>query len=241
MHNPLVFLPGMMCDLRLYAMQLLEFGRDRSVTVVPITMGERIEEIASNILDRVPQKFALVGLSMGGIVAMEMLRRAPDRITRVALISSNSLAETPQSAAEYEPMIIKLRAGRLEEAVEALMPAEHIGPGTGRSAVMAEVMEMARDQGGEAIIRQIRAMQRRRDYQAVLRQCKVPALVLCGEQDGLTPVKRHKLMAELIPYAKLSVIEGVGHLPTLEAPRATNDALHTWLAQPYVLNSHLKV
>ncbi len=241
MHNPLVFLPGMMCDLRLYAMQLLEFGRDRSVTVVPITLGERIEEIASNILDRVPQKFALVGLSMGGIVAMEMLRRAPDRITRVALISSNSLAETPQSAAEYEPMIIKLRAGRLEEAVEALMPAEHIGPGTGRNAVMAEVMEMARDQGGEAIIRQIRAMQRRRDYQAVLRQCKVPALVLCGDQDGLTPVKRHRLMAELIPYAKLSVIEGVGHLPTLEAPRATNDALRAWLAQPYVLNSHLKI
>lgn len=237
MHNPLVFLPGMMCDLRLFAMQLLEFGRDRAVTVAPITMGERVEEIASNILDRVPPKFALAGASMGGIVAMEMLRRAPDRITRLALIGTNSLAETPQSAAEYEPMIIKLRAGRLEEAVEALMPAEHIGAGASRAGVLSEVMDMARDQGAEAIIRQIRALQKRRDYQSVLRRCKVPALVMCGDQDGMTPVKRHSLMAELIPYAKLSVIEGAGHLPTLERPTATNDALRGWLKQPFVLHT----
>ncbi|WP_299849311.1 alpha/beta hydrolase [uncultured Roseovarius sp.] len=240
MHTPVVFLPGMMCDLRLYAMQLLEFGRDRSVTVAPITMGERIEEIASNILDRVPPKFALVGLSMGGIVAMEMLRRAPDRITRIALLSTNSLAETPQSAADYEPLIIKLRSGQLEEAVQGLMPPEHIGAGTGRSAVMAELLEMAKDMGPEAIVRQIRALQRRRDYQSVLRKCKVPALVLCGDQDGLTPLKRHTLMAELIPYAELSVLEGVGHLPTLENPDATNAALHGWLKQPFVLRTRVE-
>lgn len=241
MHTPVVFLPGMMCDLRVFAMQLLEFGRDRAVTVAPVTMGERIEEIASNILDRVPPKFALVGLSIGGIVAMEILRRAPDRVTRLALISTNSLAETPQSAADYEPMIIKLRSGKLEEAVEGLMPPEHIAAGPGRAAVMAELLEMAGDMGPEAIIRQIRALQRRRDYQSVLRRCQVPALVLCGDQDNLTPVKRHTLMSELIPYAKLAVLEGVGHLPTLEAPSATNDALHSWLKQPFVLQSRVKV
>ncbi|WP_306113650.1 MULTISPECIES: alpha/beta fold hydrolase [unclassified Roseovarius] len=241
MHNPVVFLPGMMCDLRLFAWQLLEFGRDRAVTVAPITMGERIEEIASNILDRVPPKFALAGVSMGGIVAMEMLRRAPDRITRIALISTNSLAETPQSAAEYEPSIIKLRSGQLEEAVKALMPAEHIAAGAGRAAVLAELNEMAKDLGPEGIIKQLRALQRRRDYQSVLRKCKVPALVMCGDQDGLTPVKRHRLMAELIPYAELKVIEGAGHLPTLEQASKTNEALHGWLKQPFVLQAGAKV
>ena len=240
MTTPVVFLPGMMCDLRVFAWQLLEFGRNRSVTVAPITMGDRIEEIASNILDRVPPKFALVGLSMGGVVAMEILRRAPNRVTRLALISSNSLAETPQSAAEYEPQIIKLRAGKLEEAVQGLMPAEHIGAGPGRSAVLAELMEMARDMGPEAIVRQVRALQKRRDYQSVLRKCKVPALILCGDQDGLTPVKRHTLMAELMPYAELSVIEGAGHLPTLENPNATNAALHSWLKQPFVLHTRVE-
>ena len=241
MHNPVVFLPGMMCDLRLFAWQLLEFGRDRAVTVAPITMGERIEEIASNILDRVPQKFALAGASMGGVVAMEMLRRAPDRITRIALIGSNSLAETPQSAAEYEPSIIKLRSGQLEEAVKALMPPEHIAAGPGRAAVMAEVSEMARDMGPDAIIKQIRALQRRRDYQSVLRRCKVPALVVCGEEDGMAPVKRQSLMAELIPYAELAVIKGAGHLPTLEQASKTNTALHGWLKQPFVLQAGAKV
>ena len=237
MHNPMVFLPGMMCDLRLFASQLLEFGRERAVTVAPITMGERIEEIASNILDRVPPKFALAGVSMGGIVAMEILRRAPERVTRVALMSTNSLAETPQSAAEYEPLISKLRSGQLEEAVRGLMSPEHLAPGPGRSEVMDELLVMARDMGPDAIVRQIRALQRRRDYQSVLRRCKVPALVLCGDQDGLTPVKRHRLMAELIPYAELTVIEGAGHLPPLEKPIATNEALHAWLKQPFVLHT----
>lgn len=237
MHNPMVFLPGMMCDLRLFASQLLEFGRERAVTVVPITMGERIEEIASNILDRVPPKFALAGLSMGGIVAMEILRRAPDRVTRVALMSTNSLAETPQSAAEYEPLISKLRSGQMDEAINGLMPPQHLAPGTTRAEVMDELTVMAKDMGADAIVRQIRALQRRRDYQSVLRRCKVPAMVLCGDQDGLTPVKRHRLMAELMPYAELRVIEGAGHLPVLEQPAATNDALHAWLKQPFVLHT----
>ncbi len=241
MHTPVVFLPGMMCDLRMFAWQLLEFGRSRAVTVAPITMGERVEEIASNILDRVPPKFALVGASMGGVVAMEMLRRAPDRITRIALISSNSLAETPQSATDYEPAIIKLRIGQLEDAVQTLLSTENLAAGKGRASVMAELQEMAKDMGPDAIVKQIRAFQRRRDYQSVLRRCKVPALVMCGEQDGLTPVKRHSLMAELIPYAELSVISHAGHLPTLEAPQATNDALHGWLKQPFVLQTRAKV
>lgn len=237
MHNPVVFLPGMMCDLRMFAWQLLEFGRDRAVTVAPITMGERIEEIASNILDRVPAKFALLGASMGGVVAMEMLRRAPDRITRIALVSSNSLAETPQSASEYEPAIIKLRSGQMDEAVQTLVAGDRLAAGTGRAAVTAEVLEMAKDMGPDAIVKQIRAYQRRRDYQSVLRRCKVPALVVCGDEDATMPVKRHSLMAELLPYSELAVIKGAGHFPTLEQPQKTNEALHGWLKQPFVLHT----
>jgi pimeloyl-ACP methyl ester carboxylesterase len=78
-------------------------------------------------------------------------------------------------------------------------------------------------------------LQRRQDYQAVLRRCAVPALVLCGAEDRLTPVKRHAFLAELIPDARLSVIEGAGHLPTLEQPEAVIDALRPWLAQPLAL------
>src|SRR6056297_638122 len=237
MRDPLVFLPGMMCDARVFGPQIAALSRDHAVTIAPVTEGERIEEIASGLLDMLPRKFALAGLSMGGIVAMEILRRAPERVSRIALMDTNSLAETPQSATAYEPAIIKLRAGRFQDAAEVLLPPDALAPGPQRSEIMAMLLDMAAHLGEAAIIRQIRALQRRRDYQSVLRRCKVPALVLCGAQDGLTPVKRHSFMADLIPYAKLQVIEGAGHLPTLEAPEATTDALLGWLQQPYVLQT----
>ncbi len=235
MQVPLVFLPGMMCDARLFAPQVVDLGRGTSVSIAPTSIGERIEEIASNLLDQLPLKFALVGQSVGGVVAMELLRRAPDRVMRIALINTSSLAETPQSAADFEPAIIKLRAGCLEEAARALMPSEYLAPGPGRLQIMAQLVEMAKNVGAESIVRQIRAMQRRRDYQSVLRRCKVPALVLCGKHDGQTPVKRHSFMAELIPGAKLHVFEDAGHLPTLESPAEVSQVLKRWLAHAPVL------
>ena len=221
-----------MCDARVFGAQFAAFSGAMTLTVAPVTGGDRIEEIASRVLDTLPRRFALAGLSMGGIVAMEILRRAPDRVTRIALMNTNSLAETPQGAADYEPLIIKLKSGRLEEAVQAMIRPEVLAPGPGRMQVIAQVTEMARGLGAETIIRQIRAIQRRRDYQAVLRKCRVPALVLCGAHDRLTPVKRHELMAGLLPDARLEVIEAAGHLPVLEAPEAANQALAAWLRQP---------
>jgi len=228
-----------MCDARVFAPQLNDLSRDMAVTVAPITGGDRIEEIASGLLDVLPRRFALAGLSMGGIVAMEILRRAPDRVTRLALMDTNPLAETPQSAAGYEPLIIKLRAGPLTEAVQMLLRPDVLAPGPGRAAVLALVAEMAQGLGAERIVRQTRALQRRRDYQAELRRCKVPVLVLCGAQDGLTPVRRHTFMADLIPYAELAIIAGAGHLPPLEQPEATTAALRAWLDQPLVLQRRL--
>ena len=237
--DPVVFLPGMMCDARLFAPQLADLSRDMAVTVAPVTGGDRIEEIASGLLDVLPQRFALTGLSMGGIVAMDILRRAPDRVTRIALMDTNSLAETPQSAAEYEPFIIKLRAGRIAEAVEMMLGRDVLAPGPARAGVMSALVEMAEGLGVAAIIRQTRALQRRRDYQSVLRRCKVPALVLCGAHDTLTPLKRHEFMAEMIPNATLTVIPDAGHLPVLEQPEVTTAALRGWLKRPLMLQNRV--
>ncbi|WP_299354536.1 alpha/beta fold hydrolase [uncultured Shimia sp.] len=235
MSEPLVLLPGMMCDARLFGPQIAELSSEFVVTVAPITQGERIEEIASSILSQLPAKFALAGLSMGGVVAMEILRRAPDRVTRVALMDTNPLAETPQSSAAYEPMIVGARAGRLEQVLTEFMRPEFLAPEPQRTEVLALVREMGLYLGSDVFVRQARALQRRRDQQGTLRRCKVPALVLCGEYDGLTPPKRHSFMAELIPYAELMVIKNAGHLPTLEQPAATTEALRTWMKQPFVL------
>lgn len=235
MQEPIVLLPGMMCDARLFAHQVADLSRDHAVMVAPITQGERISEIASALLPILPQKFALAGLSMGGIVAMDILRKAPERVTRIALMDTNPLAESPTSAAAYEPMIVGARAGRLDEVLTEFMRPEFLAPGVARGDILAQIKDMGMALGPDVFVRQARALQRRRDQQSVLRKCKCPALVLCGEHDGLTPVKRHSFMAELIPYAKLEVIADAGHLPVLEQPAAVTAALRTWMRQPFVL------
>lgn len=229
MAEPLVLLPGMMCDARIFAPQINALSRERAVMVAPITQGERVEEIASNILDQLPLRFALAGLSMGGIVAMEVLRRAPERVSRLCMMDTNPLAETPAEAASREPMIVGVRAGRLEEVMRQAMRPDFLAPGAGRMPVLNTVYAMAADLGPEVFINQSRALQRRRDQQSTLRKCKVPTLILCGAHDRLTPVKRHSFMAELMPAARLEVIEDAGHLPPLETPDATTAALRDWL------------
>ena len=235
MAEPIVFLPGMMCDARRFGPQIAELSSEYSVMVGPVTRGERIEEIASGLLDELPAKFALAGLSMGGIVAMELLRRAPDRITRLALMDTNPLAETPQAAADREPQIVKVRAGRMADVMRDEMKPNYLAPGPFRNEILDLVMDMAHTLGPDVFIRQSRALQRRRDQQGTLRKCRAPTLILCGAHDALCPVKRHTFMAELIHGAELTVIETTGHLPTLEAPDETTQALRDWLRQPLLL------
>lgn len=236
MREPLVFLPGMMCDARVFGPQIAALSAEHPITIAPVSEGDRIEEIASGLLDTLPRKFALAGAAMGGIVAMELLRRAPDRISRIALLSTTSLAETPQSAADYEPLITKLKAGLLDQAVNSIIRPEHLAPGPVRNSVLHLLASMADNLGTELIVRQARALQRRRDYQSTLRQCHVPALVICGEFDTLVPVKRQEFMASLIPQAELALIQDAGHYPSLESPDAVIAALRAWMRQPMLLN-----
>ncbi|WP_300013223.1 alpha/beta fold hydrolase [uncultured Roseobacter sp.] len=235
MAEPLVLLPGLMCDARLFGPQIAALSSDTAVMVGPITQGERVEEIASGLLDQLPGRFALAGLSMGGIVAMEILRRAPDRVTRIALMDTNPLAETPQVAAAREPQIVAARTGRMLDVMREEMKPNYLAPGPHQQAVLDLVMDMADALGPEVFVRQSRALQRRRDQQSTLRKCKVPALVLCGAHDALCPVKRHEFMSELIPYATLKVLPNAGHLPTLEQPDETTQALRDWMGLPLVL------
>lgn len=231
MAEPLVLLPGMMCDGRLFGPQIKAFGATHAIHLAPLTGHDTVEALAREVLAHAPAQFALAGLSMGGIVAMEIVRKAPNRVTRLCLMDTNALAETPAKAADREPQIARVMAGSLVEVMRDEMKPNYLAPGPGRQAVLDLVLNMALDLGEGVFLRQSRALQRRPDQQNVLRKMRIPTLVMCGEHDALCPVQRHQFMADLIFGAKLRVIPDAGHLPTLEQPDAVNDAMREWLAR----------
>lgn len=227
--TPLVFLPGMMCDARLFGPQTAYFSGRRVVHHAPISGADSIQALAAEVLAQAPERFALAGLSMGGIVAMEVLRQAPGRVERIALLDTNPLAEADVIKARRGPQIDKARSGRMAEVMRDEMKPNYLADGVGKPALLDLCMEMALDLGSEVFIRQSIALRDRPDQSETLRGFDGPALVLCGRHDALCPVVRHELMAGLLPNATLVIIEGAGHMPTLEKPNETNAALERWL------------
>jgi pimeloyl-ACP methyl ester carboxylesterase len=231
----LLLIPPILCDARVFEPQITALSQDGTVQLAYTKEGERIEEIASQILDNAPQRFALAGMGMGGTIALEIFRRAPERVLRIALLATNVQSDSPDVAAMREPLIIAARAGRLNDVVESeLMPA-HLEPTAHRLAITHVLQNMAADFGMSAYVKQVRAMQRRKDQQDILRKIKVPALVLCGENDVVNTLRRHEFVAQMIPYAKLEVISEAAHLPTLEQSAAVTQALRTWMTAPLLL------
>lgn len=235
MTEPLVLIPGFMADARAFLPQIVAFGATHGLTIILPTAGTSIEEISAAALPNLPAKFALIGHGLGGDVALDMIRRAPDRVTRVVLLSTDPLAEPPQAAAAREARIIAARSGRLLQAMAEDIPAASLAPGEGRSDIVAAIQEMALGLGPEIFLRQSRAMQRRPDQQKTLRRAMLPALILAGEHDTLVPLRRQEFTAGLMPHATLEVIRGAGHLPALEQPEAVTAALHRFLAGPLLL------
>ncbi len=228
--TPLVLLPGMMCDGRLWGPQIAAFGGARAVHLAPISNHDSMQALAAEVLAHAPPRFALAGLSMGGIVAMEMLAQARERVERLALLDTNPCAELPEVQARRGPQIERVRQGGLRDVMRDEMKPNYLADGPGRQAILDLCMDMATSLGAEVFINQSRALRDRPDRQQILREVRVPTLVLCGRQDRLCPVARHELMCDLVPGARLEVIEGAGHLPVLEQPEATNAALAGWLA-----------
>ncbi|MFO1145011.1 MAG: alpha/beta hydrolase [Amaricoccus sp.] len=227
--TPLVLLPGMMCDARLFAPQIAAVSATRAVHCAPIGGHDTMAALAAEVLEHAPPRFALAGLSMGGIVAMEVLRQASERIERLALLDTNPRAELPQVRARREPQIAAARAGSLAGIMRDEMKPNYLADGPSRGEILDLCMAMALALGPDVFVRQSRALASRPDSQATLAAFRGPALVLMGEDDRLCPRDRHEQMHALMPHSRLAVVAGAGHLPTLERPDATTEEITRWL------------
>ncbi|MCA0929617.1 alpha/beta fold hydrolase [Ruegeria profundi] len=227
--TPLVLLPGMMCDARLFQPQIAALSGSRPLMTFPLSAQDSVQAMAAEVLSNAPPVFALAGLSMGGIVAMEVVRQAPERVERLALLDTNPLAEKTQVKARRGPLMAAVKAGQLRQVMRDEMKPNYLADGPDRGAILDLCMAMAMNLGADVFLRQSRALMDRPDQSETLKAYTGPALVLCGREDGLCPVERHRLMHELLPNSSLEIIEEAGHLPTLEKPDDTTAALIRWL------------
>lgn len=226
---PIVLIPGLLASARLYAEQIPELWRFGPVTVADHTRDDTMTAIARRILVGAPPRFALAGLSMGGYVAFELMRQAPARIAKLALLDTSARPDTPEQSAARTEQIALATAGRLDEIADAqfrrAVQPEHRG-----DARLREInRQMAREVGVEAFARQQHAIMDRPDSRPELETIHVPTLVLVGEGDELTPPDRAAEMAQAIRGARLVTVPGSGHLSTLERPHQVTQALVEWL------------
>jgi pimeloyl-ACP methyl ester carboxylesterase len=231
MMSPLILLSGMMCDARLYGPQIEALSGHYSLSLIPITNHSSIQQLAAEVIAQAPDRFGIAGLSMGGIVAMEVFAQVPDRIERIALLDTNPNAETEVKKNDREPQISRVLKGELENVMREDFMSKYLVADPQRNEILDLCLDMALNLGKTVFEHQSHALKNRPDQSLNLRRIKVPTLILCGQEDQLCPLEQHQVMHDLIKNSRLEIVEGAGHLPTLEQPTRTTEALLRWLRE----------
>ncbi len=225
----ILLLPGMLCDHRLWQPQASALGPN--VHYADTTLDDNFEAMAARALEHAPPEFAVAGLSMGGILAFEIWRQAPERVTHMALLDTNPHPDSPERRSLRLEQIAKAMSGGLRElAVDSLKPLYLAAEHRNDEALLGLVLDMAMDVGPEAFERQSQALRNRADSVPTLESIDCPTLVLCGDEDTLCPPKFHHLMAERIRGARLCIVENCGHLSSLEQPEVVTRELQQLFA-----------
>lgn len=226
---PLLLVPGLLCSARLYAPQVAALWPQGPVTIADHRRDDDIGAVARRILEQAPPRFALAGLSYGGYIAFAMMRLAPERIERLALLDTSARPDTAEQKAAREKFITMAEAGKLTQIVDLLTPHFLHRDRHNDESLRTIVRAMAEETGPEAFVRQQRAIMSRGDSRLLLGRIHCPTLVLVGDGDEVTPPELAKEIASGISGSRLVVVPQCGHLSTLEQPEAVNAALAGWL------------
>ena len=226
---PLVLIPGLLCDAALWAHQIEHLDGIAESLVGDTRQDETIAGMAKTVMASAPDKFALAGLSMGGYICFEIMRQAPERVTKLALLDTAALPDSEERRQQRLELIKLAEIGEFKGVAPRLLP-QFIHPDRLQDGKLTDaIMDMTQRVGRDAFLRQQHAIMGRADSRPMLAEIKVPTLVLCGGQDALTPVERHEEIAAGIAGARLCVIEDCGHMSTMERPQAVTVMLRDWL------------
>jgi pimeloyl-ACP methyl ester carboxylesterase len=231
MHEPLPILlvPGLNCSARLYAHQVPALWRFGPVQIADHTRADDMAAIAAGILNAASPRFALAGLSMGGYIALEIVRQAPERVAKLALLDTGARSDTLEQTERRHRLIGLAQTGRFAEVPDILFPLLVHRNRHGDATLKNINRMMAQETGPEAFIRQQHAIMGRADLRASLPAIRCPTLVLVGDGDELTPPALSQEIAAGIPGARLVTVPDSGHLSTLEQPDAVNKVLVDWI------------
>jgi pimeloyl-ACP methyl ester carboxylesterase len=227
---PIVLIPGLIASPRFYAAQVPHLWRHGPVTIADHKRDDSMAAIARRILSTAPLRFALGGHSMGGYIALEIMRQAADRVVKLALLDTAATPDQPEQTEKRRAQIALVKEGRFAEVVAALYPV-FVHPSRKDDASLREALRlMAEDNGPEAFIRQQTAIMGRPDSRGDLARIACPTLVLVGDADVPTPPERAQELAAGIPGARLVTVPECGHMSAMERPEAVTQAMVAWLS-----------
>jgi pimeloyl-ACP methyl ester carboxylesterase len=226
---PILLVPGLVSSPRIFAPVMPDLWRFGPVTVANHIRDDNMGAIARRILAEAPPRFALAGHSMGGYIAFEIMRQAPDRVAKLALINTQARPDTPEATARRRGQMARAQNGEYRAVLDELFSGFVHPSRCGDASLRQLVYDMGDDVGPEGFVRQQTAVIGRVDSRPALAWIKCPTLVLTGDEDNTIPNALSKEMAENIHGAKLVVLQNCGHLPQPEQPQATADALVEWL------------
>ena len=227
--TPLVLLPGLLCDAALWRGPVAGLADVADSWVADLTRDDSFVAMARRVLQAAPPQFALAGLSMGGYCAFEVMRQAPERVLRLALLDTGARADTQEQTSRRRGLIELAEKGEFKGVTPRLLPLLVHPDRLKEKELVGEVMAMAERIGKDAFLRQQRAIMGRIDSRPSLANIKCPTLVLCGRHDLLTPPALAEEIGAGIPGARLDLIDHCGHLSTMERPEAITAELRQWL------------